>query len=501
MGFGRRVMDVTAQEVKDYLCYQTGALREFVRAAGSDLQHMKPHGILYNMMERDEALAAAAGEATLESGGKDLILMAMATGAYDRTCRKMGVRVCSEGFADRAYDVECRLVSRKIAGSLITDPRKAAEQAVRMAVERKVRTIDGVDIDISVQSICCHGDTPGAPDDRAGRAGGAREGGLPGEAAAPVAARGLTTAEARGGVAARGAPESPVADAALKRTPLHAAHVKAGARMVPFGGWEMPVQYTGILEEHRATRAAVGIFDVSHMGEFEVEGPEAAGRGPGPDHQRRGRARRRPGPVLRCSCHPDGGIVDDLTVYRLAAERFMITVNAGNIDKDWAWVTEHGRGARWKNVSAETALIAVQGPRAEGLVARLADGDVASIRYYRFAHGRVAGAPALISRTGYTGEDGFELYVGAGDAERLWAALLSEGARDGAVPVGLGARDTLRLEMAYALYGNDIDETTNPAGGRSRLGGEARQGRVHRPQRRGARASRRARPASWSASR
>jgi UPF0271 protein len=163
MGFGRRVMDVTPDEVKDYLCYQTGALREFARAAGSDLQHMKPHGILYNMMERDEALAAAAGQATLESGGKDLILMAMATGAYDRTCRKMGVRVCSEGFADRAYDVECRLVSRKIAGSLITDPARAAEQAVRMAVERKVRTIDGVDIDIAVQSICCHGDTPGAP--------------------------------------------------------------------------------------------------------------------------------------------------------------------------------------------------------------------------------------------------------------------------------------------------------------------------------------------------
>jgi 5-oxoprolinase (ATP-hydrolysing) subunit A len=163
MGFGRRVMDVTPQEVKDYLCYQTGALREFARAEGSELQHMKPHGILYNMMERDEALAAAAGEAVLESGGKNFILMAMATGKYDRTCRKMGVRVCSEGFADRAYDVECRLVSRKIPGSLITDPQRAAEQAVRMATEGKVRTIDGVEIDIAVQSICCHGDTPGAP--------------------------------------------------------------------------------------------------------------------------------------------------------------------------------------------------------------------------------------------------------------------------------------------------------------------------------------------------
>src|SRR5712691_13403164 len=162
MGFGRRIMDVTPQEVKDYLCYQTGALREFVRVLGGELQHMKPHGILYNMMERDEALAVAAGEAVLESGGKSLILMAMATGKYDRTCRKMGVRVVSEGFADRAYDVECRLVSRKIAGSLITDPQRAAAQAVKMAMEGKIKTIDGVEIDIAVQTICCHGDTPGA---------------------------------------------------------------------------------------------------------------------------------------------------------------------------------------------------------------------------------------------------------------------------------------------------------------------------------------------------
>ena len=162
MGFGRRVMDVSGHEVKDYICYQTGALREFVRAAGSDLQHIKPHGILYNMMEKDESLAEAAGEATLESGGRQLILMTMASGKYDRTCRKMGVRVASEGFADRAYNVDCTLVSRKIAGSLITDPQRAAAQAVKMAMEGKVRTIDGVEVDISVQTICCHGDTPGA---------------------------------------------------------------------------------------------------------------------------------------------------------------------------------------------------------------------------------------------------------------------------------------------------------------------------------------------------
>ncbi|HEV8617191.1 MAG TPA: 5-oxoprolinase subunit PxpA [Methylomirabilota bacterium] len=162
MGFGRRVMDVSAQEVKDYLCYQTGALREFVRVAGGELQHLKPHGILYNMMERDEALAVAAGEATLESGSTDLILMAMASGKYDAACRKRGVRVASEGFADRAYNVDCTLASRKLAGSLITDPQQAADQAVRMAMEGKVRTMDGPVVDISVQTICCHGDTPGA---------------------------------------------------------------------------------------------------------------------------------------------------------------------------------------------------------------------------------------------------------------------------------------------------------------------------------------------------
>ncbi len=161
MGFGRRVMDVSPGELKDYICYQTGALREFLRAAGTELQHMKPHGILYSMLDKSEALATAVGEASKESG-KELILMALATGPYDRVCRKMGVRVASEGFADRAYNVDLTLVSRKLPGSLITDPKRAAAQAVKMATEGKVTTIDGVEIDISVQTICCHGDTPGA---------------------------------------------------------------------------------------------------------------------------------------------------------------------------------------------------------------------------------------------------------------------------------------------------------------------------------------------------
>jgi glycine cleavage system T protein (aminomethyltransferase) len=250
-------------------------------------------------------------------------------------------------------------------------------------------------------------------------------------------------------------------DTPLKRTPLHDAHVKAGARMVAFGGWDMPVQYTGIIDEHRAVRAAVGCFDVSHMGEFEVEGPDALAA-----LQRlttNDVAALEIGQVqYSLLCLPDGGIVDDLTLYRLAADRYMLTVNASNIDKDWAWVTEHGPRAHWRNVSAETGLIAVQGPKAEALVGGLADRDVTAVGYYRFVEGKVAGARTLISRTGYTGEDGFELYVAAGDTRPVWDALLERGRADGAVPVGLGARDTLRLEMRYALYGNDIDATTNP---------------------------------------
>jgi UPF0271 protein len=161
MGFGRRVMDVTPAELKDYICYQTGAVREFCRAAGVELQHVKTHGILYNMAETQEPIAQAIGEAARESGER-LILMTLASGKFDAHCRKMGARVASEGFADRAYEVDGQLVSRKKPGALITDPAKAAAQVVRMAAEGKVRTIDGVDIDISVQTICCHGDTPGA---------------------------------------------------------------------------------------------------------------------------------------------------------------------------------------------------------------------------------------------------------------------------------------------------------------------------------------------------
>ncbi|MBI4591500.1 MAG: LamB/YcsF family protein [Candidatus Rokubacteria bacterium] len=161
-GLGHRTMDVSAGEVKDYVCYQVGALREFVRVAGGDLQHVLPHGMLYHMIEKDESLAMAAVEAVIESGGTQLILMASASGEFACICRRKGVRVASEGFADRAYNVDGTLVSRKLPDSLITDPQRAADRAVRMAIEGKVRTIDGVDINVSVQTIGCHSDTPGA---------------------------------------------------------------------------------------------------------------------------------------------------------------------------------------------------------------------------------------------------------------------------------------------------------------------------------------------------
>ncbi len=248
----------------------------------------------------------------------------------------------------------------------------------------------------------------------------------------------------------------------LRRTPLHAAHAEAGARMVPFGGWEMPLQYAGILEEHRTVRRAVGLFDVSHMGEFEVSGRDALAS---LQHLTTNDvAALRVGQVqYTLLCSPAGGIVDDLTLHRLADDRFMLTVNASNIEADWAWVTAQSRGdARWRDSSAQTALLAVQGPRAEHVVGTLADRDLGALRYYHFTEGSVGGVRALISRTGYTGEDGFELYVEAVGAERLWRALLEGGANAGIAPIGLGARDTLRLEMRYVLYGSDIDQTTNP---------------------------------------
>jgi aminomethyltransferase len=244
----------------------------------------------------------------------------------------------------------------------------------------------------------------------------------------------------------------------LKRTPLNATHHRLGAKMIDFGGWEMPVRYRGILEEHRMVRASAGLFDVSHMGEVELRGPDALAA-----VQRlttNDAARLAPGRVQYSALPTEGGtFVDDVTTYRLADDRFLLTVNASNIAKDIAWIRAHAGGRRVEvtDRSDDTALLALQGPRAAEMLQPLTRLDLAGLRYYGFAEGEVAGQGALVSRTGYTGEDGFEIYLAAEGAEAVWDRLLDVGG-DRICPVGLGARDTLRLEAKLALYGHDIDE-------------------------------------------
>lgn len=246
---------------------------------------------------------------------------------------------------------------------------------------------------------------------------------------------------------------------ALLRTPLYDAHVGLGAKIVPFAGFEMPVQYpTGITAEHRAVREAAGLFDVSHMGEFVVRGPQALDL---VQHVSVNDAAKIEVGQAQYSamCREDGGVVDDLLVYRFP-DHYMLVVNAANLEKDLAWILGHAEGfdAEVEDRSAETALVALQGPAAREILRPLAEPDVDSVRYYRFAEGSVAGAPAVVSGTGYTGEDGFELYLAEADARTVWDALLDAGAGAGLVPAGLGARDSLRLEVGYALYGNDLDD-------------------------------------------
>jgi aminomethyltransferase len=248
----------------------------------------------------------------------------------------------------------------------------------------------------------------------------------------------------------------------LRRTPLFDRHVAAGARMVEFGGWEMPVQYAGLIEEHRAVRTVAGLFDVSHMGEFRVKGENALAfvQQMTPNDASKltpGRAH------YSALLTPDGTFVDDLLVYRMAEDEFMLVVNAGNLDGDFAWVLAQPRlDVEVDDVSDAFALIAIQGPRAAGIVQGLTATPLDAIRYYHFARGQVAGRPTIFSRTGYTGEDGFELYLDPADAPAVWDALLAAGAPAGLVPAGLGARDTLRLEAGMALYGHEIDRTTTP---------------------------------------
>ncbi|MEZ5331192.1 MAG: glycine cleavage system aminomethyltransferase GcvT [Thermoanaerobaculia bacterium] len=248
----------------------------------------------------------------------------------------------------------------------------------------------------------------------------------------------------------------------LARTPLYEAHRRAGARLVPFAGWEMPVQYSGVMDEHRAVRTAAGLFDVSHMGEIRVAGPDAEAflQGLTPnDVSKLAEGRAHYSGLLT----EEGTYIDDLLVYRLGEEEFLLVVNAANREADAAWVRERATGAvEVADVSGDYALLALQGPAAMGILADLTSFDAAALRYYAFGHGEVAGKGALISRTGYTGEDGVELYVAPGDAEAVWDALLAAGSERGLVPAGLGARDTLRLEAAMALYGHELDRETTP---------------------------------------
>ncbi|MGI8824161.1 MAG: glycine cleavage system aminomethyltransferase GcvT [Chloroflexota bacterium] len=246
-----------------------------------------------------------------------------------------------------------------------------------------------------------------------------------------------------------------------KKTALYDQHVTLGARIVPFAGYLMPLEYSGIVDEHRAVREEAGLFDLSHMGELRVEGEEAV---EAVDYLVTNDIRGLDVYQIRYTpmCYPDGGIVDDLLVYRFA-DHLMLVVNASNIDKDLAWIVDHPAGdARIENVSDDVALIAIQGPKAEGILAQVTEIDLESIEYYWFTSGDVAGVDATVSRTGYTGEDGFELYVSPAGAPEVWQALLHAGQSSGLKPVGLGARDTLRLEAGYMLYGNDIDQGTSP---------------------------------------
>jgi aminomethyltransferase len=249
----------------------------------------------------------------------------------------------------------------------------------------------------------------------------------------------------------------------LRTTALIDEHRGLGARLIEFGGWEMPVQYTGILDEHRAVRTRAGLFDLSHMGELWVSGP-GAGAGlahalvTDPPSLAVGRAH------YSMICAPDGGIIDDLIVYRVAPERFLVVPNASNAPVVHAELRQRlaGHDAALDDATMRTSLVAVQGPLAREILAPLTDADLGSLRTYSITPGHAAGEPAWIARTGYTGEDGFELFLDWGDAPVVWRRLLDAGRDAGLVPAGLGARDTLRLEAGMPLYGNELDRETTP---------------------------------------
>ncbi|GAA4094036.1 glycine cleavage system aminomethyltransferase GcvT [Mucilaginibacter panaciglaebae] len=249
----------------------------------------------------------------------------------------------------------------------------------------------------------------------------------------------------------------------MKNTALTQVHIGLGAKMVPFAGYNMPVQYAGINAEHETVRKGVGVFDVSHMGEFILKGDKAL------DLIQRvtsNDASKLYDGKVQYSCLPnkDGGIIDDLLVYRIDEQTYMLVVNASNIEKDWNWISQFNTGdVVMKDISDRTSLLAVQGPKAAEALQSLTDIDLGSMEYYSFKKGVFAGIDnVLVSATGYTGAGGFELYVDNEHAQALWDAVFKAGEPFGIKPIGLGARDTLRLEMGFCLYGNDIDDTTSP---------------------------------------
>lgn len=249
----------------------------------------------------------------------------------------------------------------------------------------------------------------------------------------------------------------------MKNTALTDTHVKAGAKMVPFAGYNMPVQYAGINAEHETVRNGVGVFDVSHMGEFIIKGEHALDL---IQKVSSNDAAKLYDGKVQYSCLPNetGGIVDDLLVYRIDEKTYMLVVNASNIEKDWDWISKYNDiGADMKNISDRTSLLAIQGPKAAAALQSLTDIDLASMEYYTFKKGRFAGVDnVLVSATGYTGAGGFEIYFDNEHAEHIWNEIFKAGGPFGIKPIGLGARDTLRLEMGFCLYGNDIDDTTSP---------------------------------------
>ncbi len=251
----------------------------------------------------------------------------------------------------------------------------------------------------------------------------------------------------------------PVSDQPLKKTPLNQIEHELGGKMIDFGGWELPVQFTGILDEHEAVRTKAGLFDVSHMGEITVKGPQALTllqRTTCNDVSKLEDNRAQYNGLL----YPNAGFVDDILIYRMSGDDYFVVVNASNSDKDYEWLADSAKGldVEVRNVSADYAQLALQGPESERILQPMTDVDLKPMKYYRFGRGKVAGVDAIVSRTGYTGEDGFEVYVAPEHGPKIFRKLVDAGAK----ACGLGARDTLRLEAKMALYGNDIDQTTTP---------------------------------------